>query len=135
MGLHHVSQSKGLSHSLLGGKSNSNYETETLNAIMTAAATASLPNPNPANYEIVRSKEIGPFVILEIRYPDCTNYEGHKILVFDSGASLEEMKKARWIDPHFCEDKRYSPIARFVPTLRGWEMAINMCEEESKGYS
>jgi hypothetical protein len=99
------------------------------------AGVPALPNPNPANYEIVRSKEIGPFVILEIRYPDCTNYEGHKILVFDSGASLEKMKKAKRIDPHFCEDKRYSPIARFVPTLRGWEMAVNMCEEESKGYS
>ena len=32
------------------------------------------------------------------------------------------------IDPHFSDNKKYhSPIARFEPTDRGWEMALTLC--------
>lgn len=80
-------------------------------------------NPVPANYEIVRTLKIGKCAILELRYPDCTNYEGRKILLFENTHPTIITKGP--IDPHFTADSR-SPIARFEPTERGWNMAIAM---------
>ena len=40
-------------------------------------------NPNPANYKIISTLKIGNILIAEIVYPDCKNYEGKKILVFE----------------------------------------------------
>ena len=79
------------------------------------------PNPDPSRFSIIESKQIRTYLILKIKYHDCTNYEGVKILVFeDMSDDLLFMKKE--IDPHFCENCN-SPIARFEPTERGWEMA------------
>lgn len=84
-------------------------------------------NPNPKNYVILDSEAIGPFLILHIRYPDCTNYEGKKILVFQN-TSLISLKKQGSIDPHFCNNPNYkSPIARFEPTNKGMDMAKIFC--------
>ena len=67
---------------------------------------------------------MGKYVIAEIRYHGCTNYEGHKILVFDS-LTEEQIKLMPILDPHFSKDSPHlSPIARFVPTEKGWDMAI-----------
>jgi hypothetical protein len=57
-----------------------------------------------------------------INYPDCTNYEGNKILVFHN-ISVEEIANANTIDPHFCDKDHVSPIARFRPSKDGWSMA------------
>jgi len=82
-----------------------------------------LPNPNPSNYKILRNKKVMNFLILDIKYHDCTNYEGNKILVFEN-CTLVELQEQKYIDPHFSENKKYhSPIARFEPTERGWRMA------------
>lgn len=84
------------------------------------------PNPNPLNYQIVNSIEEGGFLIILIHYPDCTNYEGRKILVY-KGVDKAHLVLQGSIDPHFSENKtKYSPIARFVPTIEGWEMAISL---------
>ena len=85
-----------------------------------------LPNPDPKNFEIERWKEIGNWFIVKIRYPDCTNYEGLKILVYQfaeiEGFILQGRKQG--IDPHFAENKEWlSPFARFEPTEEGWEAA------------
>lgn len=81
-----------------------------------------LPNPNPKNYSIIESKQIKNFLILKLKYHDCENYEGIKILVFeDMTFTLLELS-GNGIDPHFCENCK-SPIARFEPTKRGWQMA------------
>lgn len=39
-----------------------------------------LPNPDPNNYEILREEQLGKYLIMVIKYPDCTNYEGKKYL-------------------------------------------------------
>ena len=84
------------------------------------------PNPNPLNYQIVNSIEEGGFLIILIQYPDCTNYEGRKILVY-KGVDKARLVLQGSIDPHFSENKtKHSPIARFVPTIEGWEMAIKL---------
>jgi len=84
------------------------------------------PNPDPANYEILATKEIYDFLIVKIRYPDCTNYEGKKILVY-YGVSMEDLDAQRLIDPHFSDNKNFfSPIARFEPTKRGLKLAIKL---------
>lgn len=80
-----------------------------------------LPNPNPKNFEILRTAEIKEFTIIEIKYPDCTNYEGRKILVYK--AASKDVINQKIIDPHFCDGNHLSPVARFEPTEFGWEAA------------
>jgi hypothetical protein len=90
--------------------------------------SARLPNPNPKNYVLLEQKEIGRFLIVKLKYPDCTNYEGTKILLFENTTALE-LHLQDGIDPHFCENQNFkSPIARFVPTTAGWDMAVKLCE-------
>jgi hypothetical protein len=80
------------------------------------------PNPDPANYRILRADKHGPFLLVEVLYPDCTNYEGRKILLY-KGVTLADFDRQGSIDPHFSENPKFaSPIARFVPTQTGWEM-------------
>ena len=81
------------------------------------------PNPNPYIYRILTHKKIGQCLVVKIKYLDCTNYEGVKILVY-KGIDIGKLRKQIKIDPHFSENKMYhSPIARFVPTEEGWTMA------------
>lgn len=87
-----------------------------------------LPNPNPKNFTIKRFRQIGKYLITEINYHDSTNYEGNKILVFEN-YNIEKLKKRKSIDPHFSDNKKFkSPIARFEPTNKGWELAIKLCK-------
>lgn len=82
------------------------------------------PNPDPSNWEILRYEYIGNVLVIEIKYPDCTNYEGRKILMYNN-VSLVDIVNQKVIDPHFCDNKRYKhPIARFEPTEEGWVLAI-----------
>jgi hypothetical protein len=80
-------------------------------------------NPNPTNYKIIDTLTIGNILIVDIQYPDCKNYEGRKILVYE-GVTQFELRRQKYIDPHFSINKKFhSPIARFEPTDRGWKMA------------
>ena len=81
-------------------------------------------NPNPRKFRIVRVQAVNGFTLAEVHYPDCSNYEGRKILVF-AGVSPAKVRALTSIDPHFCDDAAHaSPVARFEPTLRGWEFAL-----------
>jgi hypothetical protein len=83
-----------------------------------------LPNPRPDNYKILHHEAVKNFLIIEIQYLDCTNYEGRKILLFEN-CTITDLEKQKLIDPHFSESKKFfSPIARFEPTERGWNCAI-----------
>lgn len=85
------------------------------------------PNPDPSNWQLLRHKEIGRFLIVLIKYPACTTYEGAKILVYEN-VTLSELLAQKKIDPHFSEDETYkSPVARFVPLAKGWQMAEKLC--------
>ena len=80
------------------------------------------PNPNPKNFRVVRSMEIKGHLLVEVQYPDCTNYEGRKILLF-SNMRLDELERLGYIDPHFGDGQdRVHPVARFKPTKAGWDM-------------
>jgi hypothetical protein len=80
-------------------------------------------NPDPDNYKIVQAEEIGQYLIIKLNYPNCTNFEGNKILVFKDITLLKLINQKK-IDPHFFKHKNFaSPIARFTPTPEGWEMA------------
>jgi len=83
-----------------------------------------LPNPNPNNYNVVRYLEINNYLLIQIKYLDCTNYEGNKILLYKDCKFLDLMKQ-KSIDPHFTNNKKYfSPVARFRPTDEDWDNAI-----------
>lgn len=85
-------------------------------------------NPHPDNYEIVRYKEICENLAIEIRYPNCTNFEGRKVLVF-KGVGIKRLLQQKLIDPHFSKNKKYvHPYARFIPTKDGWKSALKLCE-------
>lgn len=78
-------------------------------------------NPNPALFKIIRSVCIGDYHITEIKYPNCTNYEGRKILV-----TTDSLLDTDVIDPHFTYNSPYGLVARFVPTYEGWDMACKL---------
>jgi len=81
-----------------------------------------LPVPDPGNYEIKRHIYTGRYLLIEINYPDCDNYEGNKILLYEN-TSIQELINQKHIDPHFSENRNFrSPIARFQPTQEGWNM-------------
>jgi hypothetical protein len=82
--------------------------------------TKKLPNPVPDRYRITYQEQIGDYLIVKVEYPDCTNYEGLKIMLYKT--TWENLSRQESIDPHFCEDC-LSPIARFEPTERGLTMA------------
>lgn len=82
-------------------------------------------DPNPKNFDIIRSQRYGRNVLLEVVYPDATNYEGKKIMI------LEDFRYGGFthiteLDPHFKEGGNV--VARFEPTERGWQMGLIMLE-------
>jgi hypothetical protein len=94
-----------------------------------------LPNPDPANYKIIKSEQRGRFLVLMIHYPDCTNYEGKKILVFRDVTPLDLLNQ-KIIDPHFFKSSNVkSPVARFEPTDDGWGMALRFSTTENNAFT
>jgi hypothetical protein len=81
-------------------------------------------DPDPKRFSITRLRRVGNFLIVMINYPNCTTYGGDKLLVYED-MTVAELNKMREIDPHFLESKK-SPVARFVPTQHGWNMAVAM---------
>jgi hypothetical protein len=86
-----------------------------------------LPNPNPDNYEVLKTFQMGTYLIVELRYPDCTNYEGKKIMVYEK-TTIKQLLDQGKIDPHFSNHPYFrSPVARFEPSMKGWDMAKVFC--------
>jgi hypothetical protein len=84
----------------------------------------SFPNPDPLRYEILKNVSKKDLLLIKIRYLDCVNYEGNKILLYKN-VTLDQLKAQKYIDPHFSESKNYhSPIARFEPTEFGWTLGL-----------
>lgn len=87
----------------------------------TESRRAPLTNPNPRNFEILRHDQVAGWTVVEVCYPDATNYEGRKVMVFHSVFS--DIAALKSLDPHFCDDGHLAPFARFEPTERGWRAA------------
>jgi hypothetical protein len=97
-----------------------------------------LPNPNPRNFVIRRSLQIGRnWLLVEVNYPDCTNYEGNKILLYrgiDRDVTLTALIAQGSLDPHFSNNPDFfSPFARFEPTDDGWNMAKELARWKVNG--
>lgn len=90
------------------------------------SSTAPIPegNPNPRNFELVRVRQVKCHLVAQIRYPDCTNYEGMKIMVFKD-LTEARLLGVRFLDPHFTDQDTLKPFARFEPTDEGWRLAIH----------
>ncbi len=87
-----------------------------------------LPNPNPKRYKVLNYTYDGKYLVVLVNYPDCTNYEGNKVLMYE-GIYVEDLFNQGSIDPHFSNNPdKISPIARFEPTLKGWEMALKLAK-------
>ena len=43
-----------------------------------------LGGPQPRRFNIIDTLSIGKYLIVTINYPDCKNYEGNKILVYEN---------------------------------------------------
>lgn len=71
-------------------------------------------NPDPTNFSIHdiatwKHYEFGELNIVRVNYPDCNNYEGNKILIFEG-----KFQPAYVLDPHFSPEN--SLIMRVEPT-------------------
>jgi hypothetical protein len=88
------------------------------------------PMPDPRRFKILRGFNVvnkdSTWAILEVCYPDCTNYEGRKILVYKGITTYQIGNPAR-LDPHFTKGP-ITPFARFEPTEEGWEGALTLAK-------
>ena len=86
-------------------------------------------SPDPSNWQVIKSEQLGEYLVVMLQYPNCKNYEGKKIMVY-RGITLEQLMAQKLIDPHFSDNPKYaSPVARFAPTDEGWKMAEVLCRE------
>jgi hypothetical protein len=86
-------------------------------------------DPDPKNYKIVKSEQIGEHLVVLINYPNCTNYEGDKTLLY-LNVTLTQLMSQKHIDPHFSDNREFiSPFARFVPTRLGWATAVEIANQ------
>jgi hypothetical protein len=82
--------------------------------------------PNPGRFVIVDHIKINGTLVVRIKYHDCTNFEGEKVLVFPD-MTITALRARTEIDPHFAADG-FSPFARFKPTTEGWNAACAMAQ-------
>lgn len=80
------------------------------------------PNPSPDRWELLVEYVGAKGYALKVRYTDCTNYEGEKIMVYE-GLCLPR----KTLDPHF-QPGADSPVARFRPDATGWRRAKAMVD-------
>lgn len=89
-------------------------------------------NPNPSRFKVEREWVFHgrqDVLVLRVRYPDATNYEGVKLLVYVNFNSADALLRAtrNQLDPHF-QRGAVSPVARFEPTMQGEAMAKAFAE-------
>ncbi len=105
--------------SVLGRNSNGN---ESCSCGYCAFCDPERVNPDPKKWEVLRTHETDHYTALLMKYPNCKNREGEKILVFE--AKADDILKQKEIDPHFGDGDLIYPIARFQPNGEGWADAV-----------
>lgn len=75
------------------------------------------PNPSPDRWTLIEKAEYANGYVLRVKYHDCTNFEGVKIMVYRG-----KYTPRRSLDPHFYEGDD-APVARFRPDSDGWRTA------------
>lgn len=82
-------------------------------------------DPNPDRFAIQRLEQFGELVVAWIQWPDAKNFDGAKVLIYR--AQVEQIREAKRLDPHFQEaGGPLAPVARFEPTLAGWNWALSV---------
>lgn len=94
-------------------------------SVSVTASTDTAPNPNPFRFEIFSGADYDNCCLLVVKYPDCTTFEGMKVLVLDG--CVANYKDAKSLDPHFFENG--DVIARFKPTKEGIEQAKKFAKD------
>jgi hypothetical protein len=87
-------------------------------------------NPRADKYIIEKSIQVDSNLVLFIKYLNCTNYEGNKILVYKN-TDIQTLLKVNngLLDPHFSNNDNFiNPFARFVPTQEGLEKSIELAK-------
>lgn len=104
-----------------------------IDAVRAELAAARRINPDPDNWELLEDKQYGLFIALKVRYPNCTNREGVKVMVYR--ATLSQLVRQKSLDPHFGDKEGYHyPIARFEPNDNGWKNALDFAKLNDKHY-
>lgn len=87
-------------------------------------------NPNPDEFKVTLCKQIGSLYLSVVHYPNCTNYEGKKILL-----TRFDPRTFKRLDPHFSRMyiNNAGLIARFVPTEYGWECGYKLAKMLENG--
>lgn len=85
-------------------------------------------NPDPGRYVLEHVVPVGRHVVAQIRYPDATNYEGVKVLVYRN-TTASQVRRASRLDPHFCDDGHLAPFARFEPADAGRRAAVALARQ------
>ena len=84
------------------------------------------PNPDPVKFNVHATLQVGRHTVAKVTYPDCTNYEGEKILLYLCTTSVQILSMDI-LDPHFDDNEEIlSPFARFEPTDDGWDIAVKV---------
>ncbi len=120
-----------------------NGNLETLKADYQKQIVSSI-TPDAERFSVEDVEEIGTFLVMKVRYPNCSScsYEGVKVMVF-SNANLKSAIKWKKIDPHFRDpDKNFDskhgyaaapgPIARFPASDQGWKDAIEYANSRTR---
>lgn len=103
------------------------------------AKIAALPaTPDSQNFFIEGAADVGPHLVLRVKYPNCKNcaYEGSKVMVYLNVSPIDALKW-KTIDPHFRNselksNEAPSPSARFPGSVEGWGDAIAYAESKNK---
>lgn len=85
------------------------------------------PAPDPKNFIVHMEYGWGLYKAYKVNYPNCTNFEGDKILVTKGKID----KNAKDLDPHFGEDNNI--MARFRPGE--WQAACDLVDYYEKYYN
>lgn len=118
--------------STIGRLSACGHDTKESKVVVVYKDKQALPNPNKFRWKILNFYPFpNKWCVVVVRYLDCTNYEGKKVLVYDNRYKFNKLVASKILDPHFSNDD-YSPIARFVPTGDGIRLAKNFARAQAK---
>ena len=86
--------------------------------------TDTSPEPNPFRFEILDEHEELRTIALKVRYPNATEFNGIKILVYDI-THKDWIHNTKKLDPHFLEGE-ISPLVRLKGNDLGWILAKSL---------
>lgn len=88
-------------------------------------------DPKPNLFNIQDEFYINGYLVLRVEYPNCTNFEGIKVMVYTGFKDSKELLNHNkgLLDPHFSEGKG-SPFMRLKPQSRAAEKALRLLLSE-----